>query len=331
MSAAKASRKPERLTPASSLTSCHTSWLSVVRYAWIAFRSSAMPRTYDRNVWMLFCRLQDFIKFIWRAPAASIAFKVPAREWRRVSSDPTYDRIGLGYRTHRRPEPQWVSAIHAALGDAASVLNVGAGTGSYEPNGLHVIAVEPSSTMLAQRAADAAPAVRSIAEQLPFPDRRFDVGLAVLTVHHWSDPAAGFAELRRVTERQVVFTWDHRVSPQFWLVREYVPELAAHDDGVAALTAIHEHLDITDEIELLVPANCIDGVLAAYWRRPEAYLDPTVRANISGLSLLDPAVVAAAMDRLRADLDDGTWAARHADLLALDQFDAGYRLLLARS
>jgi SAM-dependent methyltransferase len=243
-----------------------------------------------------------------------------------VSSTPRYDRIGVGYSAHRRSEPTWSAAIEHALGDVSSVVNVGAGTGSYEPRDRRVVALEPSATMLAQRAHDSAPAVRGVAETLPFPSNSFDVALAILTVHHWSDPAAGLAELRRVAGRQVVFTWDPVVAADFWLVRDYIPEIAEYDRGAPTLDYVTAHLDVVDVVDLLVPAACADGVMAAYWQRPEAYLDPTVRANISGLSLLEPERVARAVDRLRADVNDGTWRTRNEALLARDTFDAGYRL-----
>jgi SAM-dependent methyltransferase len=221
--------------------------------------------------------------------------------------------------------------IDGALGADRSVVNVGAGTGSYEPRDRPVIALEPSSVMLAQRPTDAAPAVQGRAEALPFADSTFDVALAVLTIHHWTDPGAGLAELRRVARRQLVVTWDHEVAAAFWLVREYVPEIVEYDRQAPTLDTVRRHLDVIEVVDLPVPAACADGVMAAYWRRPEAYLDPGVRANISGLSLLEPDVIARVADRLQSDLRDGTWSARHHELLDRETFDAGYRLAVARS
>jgi SAM-dependent methyltransferase len=248
-----------------------------------------------------------------------------------VNSTARYDHIGVGYSAHRRPEPSWSAAIVAALGPARSVVNVGAGTGSYEPADGLVIAVEPSSVMLSQRAPGAAPAVQGGAEALPFPDGRFDVALAILTVHHWTDPAAGLAELRRVARRQVVLTWDHDVASQFWLVRDYVPEIVEYDRRAPTLDAIRRHLAVTEVVPLPVPAACADGVMAAYWRRPDAYLDAGVRASISGLSLLESEINARFCAQLGSDLADGSWAARYSQLLDLDAFDAGYRLAVAAS
>jgi len=241
----------------------------------------------------------------------------------------SYDRIGVGYHAHRQAEPAWQRAVDSAIGTARSIVNVGAGAGSYEPADRRVIAVEPAATMVAQRPVDAAPALRATAESMPFPSASFDVALAVLTTHHWSDASAGFSELRRVAPRQVVLTWDVEVASRFWLVREYLPEIAEHEAGLATLDAAKEHLEVTAVRTLPVPSSCADGVLAAYWRRPEVYLDATVRAAISGISLLDGSLVDAAMARLAADLEDGTWTSRHGDLAMLDEIDAGYRLVIA--
>jgi hypothetical protein len=244
-------------------------------------------------------------------------------------SPPVYDLIGEGYVDQRRPDPRWDAAIRAAVGDARSVVNVGAGTGSYEPTDRTVIAVEPSTTMIGQRPASAAPAVRAAAEAVPVRDGAFDAALAILTVHHWADAVAGFAELRRIARRQVVLTWDERVTSTFWLVRDYLPEIAEHEAGLVTLDEVVAGLDVSEVVELPVPADCTDGALGAYWRRPHAYLDPAVRASMSGLSLLDQAVVDAAMDRLRSDLDDGSWHRANARLEGLDELDLGYRIVVA--
>jgi SAM-dependent methyltransferase len=242
---------------------------------------------------------------------------------------PVYDRIGIGYQERRRPEPQWATRLSEAVGDAPSVLNVGAGTGSYEPRDRFTVAVEPSSTMIAQRAAGAAPVVRAVSEHLPVADRSFDTALAVLTLHHWSDPAAGLAELRRTTRRQVLVTWDPTVTREYWLVRDYLPQIAEWEAGLATLDTAIEHLDVVRVEPLPVPAQCRDGVMAAYWQRPEAYLDPRVRAAISNMSLIDPDLVIDAMGRLERDLTDGAWHDRHRDLLDLDELDVGYCVVVA--
>lgn len=239
-----------------------------------------------------------------------------------------YDVIGQGYRGHRRPDARIAAAIDAALGQARTVLNVGAGTGSYEPVGRRVVAVEPSWEMIRQRAAGSAPVVRAVAESLPFRDAAFDAAVAILTVHHWSNLDAGLTELRRVSRRQVVLTWDQAEVARFWLVAEYLPEIAEHERTLPSLTAVREGLD-AEVYPVPVPADCVDGFLGAYWRRPAAYLDARVRAAISGIALLDQRVVRSAMVRLRSDLDSGRWYRRHAGLLEADSVDLGYRLLVS--
>ena len=243
----------------------------------------------------------------------------------------TYQRIGVGYGGHRREESAWQRAITAALGTATTVVNVGAGAGSYEPTDRTVVAVEPSTVMLAQRAEGAAPAVRAVAEALPFADRAFDAALAILTVHHWTDPDAGFAELQRVAPRQVVVTWDPEVvATSFWFTRDYLPEALEREVGLPTVREIAAGLGTRSAVSVLeVPHDCRDGFFAAYWRRPQAYLDPDVRGAISAFALLDQRLVARAVDRLAHDLDDGTWAARYADLAAHESLDLGYRLVVA--
>jgi SAM-dependent methyltransferase len=250
-----------------------------------------------------------------------------------VPNDP-YRDLGQGYSRQRRPDPRIAAVIDRALGDAVTVVNVGAGAGSYEPADRRVLAVEPSPTMLAQRPATAAPAVRATAERLPLPDGAVDAGLAVLTVHHWRDHAAGLAELARVSRRQVVLTWDAEfLARSFWLAAEYLPEIERHEAGLACVDEIaaelarhNGHVEVSP---VPVPADCTDGFLAAFWRRPQAYLDPAVRASTSGLAVLPPEVVDRAIARLTADLADGRWHRLHRDLLDRDALDLGYRLVVA--
>jgi len=244
---------------------------------------------------------------------------------------PVYDRIGDGYSAQRTPEPTWAAQITAALGGARSILNVGAGSGNYEPLDRPVVAVEPSSTMLAQRA-NPHPAVRGVAEHLPFRSGVFDAALAVFTVHHWSDRAAGLSELRRVSDRQVLVVYEPLVAHRFWLV-DYFPEVAAFTVEADAPTPdeISRYLDVVDVQTLWIPAECCDGVAAAYWRRPEAYLNPVVQQSMSVLALLPADAVARGAARLASDLEDGSWAARHGGLLEQAEADYGYRLVLASS
>ncbi len=241
-----------------------------------------------------------------------------------------YDRIGQGYRTTRRPDPRIAAQVASALSGMASVVNVGAGAGSYEPAAT-VVAIEPSSVMIGQRPPGAAPCVRGVAESLPLADGTVDAALAVLTVHHWTDVGAGVAELRRVARhRIVILTWDQEILRDFWLVRDYLP-------AAAAVSAGHE-VPIPRLVELLpgarvepvpVPHDCTDGFGAAYWRRPEAYLDHRVRAGISMLAQADPRALADGLSALEADLGSGRWHERHRDLADIGQFDAGYRLIVS--
>jgi SAM-dependent methyltransferase len=238
-----------------------------------------------------------------------------------------YDRIGVGYTSSRQPDPRIAARIGRALGDARTVVNVGAGAGSYEPPRRQVTAVEPSAVMIAQRPAGAAPVVQARAEHLPFPDAGFEAAMAVLTIHHWADVAAGIAEMRRVAGRVVILTWDQELANRFWLVSEYLPEALRFDAGRAV--AIGRLLDLLPGAVISpvpVPHDCRDGFLGAFWRRPAAYLDPAVRGAISSLAAIE-GQAAAGLERLRDDLESGAWRARHADLLELDELDLGYRLV----
>lgn len=238
-----------------------------------------------------------------------------------------YDRIGTGYTKVRGEDPRIAAAIWAALGDARTVVNVGAGTGSYEPRDREVTAVEPSETMIAQRAADAAPVVRASAEALPFGDDAFDAAMAVLTDHHWPDREGGLRELRRVARRRaVVFTFDIALSNAGWIVRDYLTDFP--EEGIA-IEALAGYLGAQRIEAVEIPHNCRDGFFHAYWRRPEAYLDPQVRDGISVFRLLPPEHVDAAMARLREDLESGAWKRRNADILDRASMDLGYRLLIA--
>lgn len=246
-----------------------------------------------------------------------------------MAASPIYDRIGKGYATKRVPEPTWVAQIHAALGDAGSVLNVGAGSGNYEPDDRSVIALEPSAEMLSQRR-NTHPTVQGVAEHLPFADRTFDAAMGTLTVHHWSDRTAGLRELRRVSGRQVLVVYDPLVAHGFWLI-DYFPESldSPVESDAPTPESIGEVLDVVDVQTMWIPADCSDGVAAAYWRRPEAYLDPAVQRSMSLLALLPDEVLARGTARLRSDLDDGTWLARHGHLLEQETADYGYRLVVA--
>jgi SAM-dependent methyltransferase len=196
-----------------------------------------------------------------------------------------YDRIGRSYGATRRPDPRIATQIHAALPAEGTVVNVGAGTGSYETSRT-LAAIDPSMVMLAQRSPGSAPCAQAAAEALPLRDKSVDAVMALHTAHHWADIAAGIAQLRRVTRRRiVVFTWDQTMFRQFWLLSEYLPEAAAVSDTQAVpIDQLVELLGGADVQTVRVPHDCTDGFGAAYWRRPEAYLDPTVRAGISMLA-----------------------------------------------
>ncbi len=241
-----------------------------------------------------------------------------------------YDTIGQGYARQRRPDPRIAARVAAALGDARSVLNVGAGAGSYEPADRHVVAVELSSVMIAQRPPHAAPAVQARAEALPFANRTFDATMAVLTIHHWTDRIAGLAECARVArERVAVLTWDPSTHA-FWLLEDYLPAFVEVDSRLFPTEAAFEKAfgaGARIEIEVVpIPRDCVDGFFGAYWARPEAYLDPAVRA---GMSSFARAGAEAGLERLRADLASGAWHARHGHLMTKDELDVGYRLIVA--
>ena len=247
-----------------------------------------------------------------------------------MTARPRYDTIGRGYSAHRRPDPRWEATIFDHLGEADVIINVGAGTGSYEPPGRSLVAVDPSSVMIDQRQAGSAPAVRASGSALPFSSRCADVAMAVLTVHHWGDWAAGLDEMCRVAPRRLVLGIDFDLHASFWLLREYLPEVAEHTRSTGpGVDAIATAIGATTTVPLLVPVDMVDGVLGAYWRRPEAYLDPAVRANCSGLALADPAVIARGVAALDADLESGAWHERHADLLSRHSLDLGYRLIVS--
>jgi SAM-dependent methyltransferase len=242
-----------------------------------------------------------------------------------------YDSIGATYTVTRCTEPRLAEKVWAALGDARTVLNVGAGTGSYEPPGRDVVAVEPSEVMRAQRAAGAAPCVAAVAESLPFGDQSFDAAMAVATVHHWPDPIAGLREMRRVARRVVVFLFDGSETGwrrRFWLTRDYLPEVAGLLAGRPSIVELADAIGGRLE-PVPIPWDCADGFFEAFWRRPEAYLDDRVRRGISVWTLVGPRAERRAVRSLHDDLVSGRWAERNRDLVALDEVELGARLLIA--
>jgi SAM-dependent methyltransferase len=248
-----------------------------------------------------------------------------------ASQAPVYDLIGGRYAAGRCTDPRIAAPILAALGDARTVLNVGAGSGSYEPRGPRVVAVEPSVVMIAQRPRAAAPAVRAVAEALPFPDGAFDAAMGVLTMHHWADRNRGLAEMRRVAGRVVLFMRDSRRRPPWWL-DHYFPATArleaARETQVAELERVLGPMEV---IPVPLPGDCADGFNGAYWRRPREILDPAVWGPMSAVSLIPPEERAAGMSRLRADLESGAWERRWGYLLGLAELDLGYSVAVSRS
>jgi SAM-dependent methyltransferase len=240
-----------------------------------------------------------------------------------------YDHIGRTYTSTRRADPRIAVAITRALGRAATVVNVGAGAGAYEPTDRSIVAVEPSLHMIRQRASGTTPVIQASAEALPFRGDSFDAALALLTLHHWRD-CRGLDELRRVSARLVVFTFEPGDVRSFWLTDAYVPEIVDLDRGRCPSVAdLVGHIGDCSVDPIPIPHDCVDGFLAAYWRRPEAYLDPKVRAGISSFALLDQRVVMRGVTRLKADLESGAWEQRFGHVRRLDALDVGYRLLVS--
>jgi SAM-dependent methyltransferase len=241
----------------------------------------------------------------------------------------SYDSIGLNYANLRRPDPRISQKIERSLGDARTILNVGAGTGSYEPAGRQITAIEPSAVMIRQRPVSNATVVQGCAEDLPFDDRSFDASMAVLTIHHWSDQAQGVREMRRVTRGRIVFLTFDPSFRGFWLA-DYFPALVTLDEGQMPQMADYETwLGSVDVSPVPIPHDCSDGFLAGYWRRPEAYLDERVRAAMSSFWALGD--VSDGLRNLENDLISCVWEQRYSHLLDLEELDCGYRLVEART
>jgi hypothetical protein len=249
-----------------------------------------------------------------------------------VTARVDYERHGRTYARHRQPDPRIAARIHTALGDARTVLNVGAGAGSYEPSDRWVLAIEPSATMRAQRPAGAAPAIAGRAETLPFDDGAVDAAMACVTIHHWESAEAGLAELRRVSRGPVVvFTFELDCLPAWQLefLREGVakerPRFPAIADVAAALGG-RTHVE-----RVPTPGDCVDGFFEAFWRRPEALLDPAVRSAQSLWALLEPGVEQRIVDRLATALDSGAWDTEHGHLREQDSFQGALRLVVSEA
>lgn len=248
---------------------------------------------------------------------------------------PLYDSIGGGYSSSRAADPRLAAALHVALGDAASVLNVGAGTGAYEPSNREVVAVEPSAVMIAQRPPNAAPVIQAAAEALPLPDDDVDAAMAVISDHHWTDRPQGLLEMARVARRRVVLlTFDPAPADRFWLTRDYLPGFLGLVPDVYRRPGYFEEelCDLLGAVRVTavpIPHDCRDGFYYAFWRRPRAYLDSEVRDNISVFRLLPPAEVSTCIENLAADLRSRRWENRYAELSGLAELEVGLRLVVA--
>jgi SAM-dependent methyltransferase len=243
-----------------------------------------------------------------------------------------YERHGRTYARHRRPDPRIAERIHAALGDARTVLNVGAGAGSYEPTDRWVLAVEPSATMRAQRSADAAPAICAHAEALPFDDDAVDATMACVTIHHWEPPDVGLAELRRVSRGPVViFTFELDELPP-WQLDFLAEGVAIERPRFPAIDHVVDALGGRTRVERIpTPGDCVDGFFEAFWRRPEALLDPSVRGAQSMWAMLDPGVEERIVARLSVALESGAWDAEHGHLRQQESYDGALRLVISEA
>jgi len=237
--------------------------------------------------------------------------------------------VGRAYPQGRHTDPRIAARIMAAIGDAETILNVGAGTGSYEPADRELVAVEPSATMRAARPEGAAPVIDAKAESLPFDDDSFDASMACITIHHWDDPAAGLREMRRVTKGPVVIlTLDipHHVN---WQRDYFAPLMAIERRRFPSPAEIAPILGRRNRIDTLrTPIDCQDGFVDAFWARPDAFLDPQVRAAQSVWGCLDPGVEEEVIAHLEADLESGVWEAAHGHLRTHADYDGALRLIV---
>jgi SAM-dependent methyltransferase len=249
------------------------------------------------------------------------------------TASPRYERIGRGYAQTRREDPRLARRIHEALGDARTVVNVGAGTGSYEPRDRYVIPIEPSDVMAGQRPPELAPAIRAGAGRLPLRDQSVDAAMAILTLHHWDeDQERGVREMRRVARGAVVIlTYDAEVSGQMWLMADYLHEVAELDRKIMpSIDAVGGWLGGTMGVEAVeIPDDTPDWTLGSFWAHPERVLDPVARQATSGFARMPPAVVARVTEAVRRDLDSGAWDRRHGHLRELRAYDVGMRLIIS--
>ena len=246
------------------------------------------------------------------------------------TGDFDYDALGRTYAQRRRTDPRIAALVHEALGSARTVLNVGAGAGSYEPTDRHVIAIEPSAAMRAQRPAHLSPAIHGIAENLPLDDLSVDAAMALVTVHQWGDLEKGLGELVRVTRGPiVVLTFDGDALDRLWLA-DYAPELfAVERRRYPAIERICAGLGEGCVVRPVpIPLDCMDGFSEAFYGRPEQFLDPAVRKSQSAWGFVEPAVEERIVSALAADLESGDWEARHGHLRTQPWFEGAVRLVV---
>lgn len=245
---------------------------------------------------------------------------------------PIYDQIGTNYSKTRHTDPRIQNTIMKALGNCETILNVGAGSGSYEPRDRQVVSLDPSLVMLKQRT-DLSYTVRGIAELLPFPDKSFDAAMGVSTIHHWSDKSHGIKELKRVVkDRVVIFTWDRKLISNSWLLCDYLP--ASKDFALKLSIAIEAYASMFEApveiIHVPIPWDCLDGFPEAYWRRPNEVLDPVVWKSVSILTLIPEYERTKGLNRLALELRNGQWRKKYGHLLKLEEYDMGIRLVVWR-
>lgn len=242
--------------------------------------------------------------------------------------EPKYDNIGIGYSKRRMSDPEIARQLNSKLQGATRILNIGAGTGSYEPKNIDLVAVEPSAKMIAQRDPGSHPVVQSFAESLPFENNSFSHTMTVLSMHHWSDRKQAYSEINRVTTKKfIAISWNPDSEP-FWLTKEYFPEI--YETDLTIFPSIEDIKNSFKNVEispLLIPFDCQDGFLAAYWRRPEAYLDKEVRNSISTFSKLEK--LKQGLAKLESDLKQGIWETKNKSILESKWLDAGYIIITA--
>ncbi len=240
----------------------------------------------------------------------------------------TYDTIGINYAQKRKSDPRIAAQILERLQGVERILNIGAGTGSYEPIDMNLVALEPSLEMIKQRSTDAHPVVQGTAESLPFEDGSFSHALTILSMHHWKDQAKAFQEINRVVrDKFIAISWDPK-SAGFWFTRDYFPEVVEMDQAnFPSIDILNEHFDDVKVEPLLIPEDCIDGFLAAYWKRPTAYLNEDVRNSISSFSKLDH--IEGPLQQLEADIKNGVWQEKNQSILNQSELDAGYIIISA--